>query len=214
LRSSLNYIAWELATKFHAPPPVVGENRDIDFPLYDDPNGRGPHRLAEMAKKWSFPADVVDLIKSVQPHNAGYELLNILAVLRNSDEHCLPLLTVGYVQTSWLETQHPESAAIVGGMVGSGDSAGIVIRKINPADLGDFMSTGDIDALLERAKAREAASPQAPKEPARHLYVDGQVAVFVALRDFPVPLEPIERPIENLVKLVADIIARFEPFFV
>src|SRR5579872_1380415 len=33
LRSSLDYITWELAKRFHVPAPIVGVNRDISFPL-------------------------------------------------------------------------------------------------------------------------------------------------------------------------------------
>jgi hypothetical protein len=43
--------------------------------------------------------------------------------------------------------------------------------------------------------------------------VDGQIAVFVALKDFSVPAAPVDILMEQIVKCVADILPRFDPLF-
>src|SRR5947207_8737822 len=33
LRESLDYVAWELATRYHRPSPIVGKDKSIYFPI-------------------------------------------------------------------------------------------------------------------------------------------------------------------------------------
>jgi hypothetical protein len=49
--------------------------------------------------------------------------------------------------------------------------------------------------------------------PPGEVKVEGDVAVFVTLQDVAMPVTPVDRLLEDIVKTVADIIPRFEPFF-
>jgi hypothetical protein len=48
--------------------------------------------------------------------------------------------------------------------------------------------------------------PVATRQQPRGVKVDGQVTVFVALKNSPVPAEPVDTTIEKLVKCVTDIV--------
>jgi hypothetical protein len=217
VRASLDYIAWELASLYAKPKPVVGRNRDISFPIVDDPGADGAKRLAKMAKKYAFSADSVTEIQSVQPHNAGYEILRFLSDFVNTDKHCVPLMVLATANTAWIEFQHPESSAVVG-IAGGG---GMIIRKLAPADLdesgrqSDESRRRDLAMLHELlAKARDASGPHPPTQQTRTVKVDGQVTIFVSLKNSPMPSEPVERQLEQIIKCVANVVPRFDKFFV
>jgi len=220
LRSSLDYISWELASRYHKPRPVVGKNKDISFPILDSPTGDGANRFAKMAKKWSFPAAAVSLIQSVQPHHAGYEPLRLLSLLTNTDKHCLPLLTVAYVNTASMEVtvQGPPLGACIMEPPGSkiivtgSNVAGMSLRRLTLEDLKDPFFNLPIPGVSGLA-ARDAPGPGSPEQQPRSVKVDGQVTIFVALKDSPVPFVPVDGTVEQLVECVMNIIPRFEQFF-
>ena len=193
----------------------MSKNRDISFPIFDDPTGDGAKRFAKMAKKYAFPADSIALIQSVQPHNAGYEIMRFLSDFVSTDKHCVPLMTLATANTDWIEFQHPDSAAVVGSCGG-----GMIIRKLTSADLDESGMASDESnrrdfAMLEQmlAKASDASRPSQPTQQARTVKVNGQVTVFVSLKDSPMPNEPVERKLEQIIKCVADIVPRFDGFF-
>ena len=185
LRASLDYIAWTLATRYSSTPPVAGKDTDIYFPIISDPDPDGNHakRFAKMAQKYAFPTAAVDLIKSVQPYNAGYEPLKTLASLVNRDKHCLPLLTLAYAFTGTL------SIIVDGvGIVSAGSASSVCVT-------------------------RHTRAPEPPEQQAGNVKVDGQVTVYVSLKDSPVPKAPVDLLLGNIIKCVKDIVPRFEPFF-
>jgi hypothetical protein len=55
-----------------------------------------------------------------------------------------------------------------------------------------------------------ASGPGIPEPKAGKMKMDGQATVFVALKDILMPLEPVDRKLEKIVKCVADIIPRFD----
>ena len=228
LRHSLDYIAWEIAKRFHVPPPIVGKNRDISFPILDSPTGDSADRFAKMAKKWCFPADAISLIQSIQPYHAGYEPLGALAFLTNTDKHCLPLLTIAYAKTSSIKVNvegrplataimHPPgSAAILFGH----NVTDMEVRQLTPDEVPEPLrpTTEGAKVFSSRFKVHlpgtQNASTPPPSEPqSREVKVDGQVSVFIALKDSLMPFVPIEGTLEQIIKCVANIIPRFETFF-
>jgi hypothetical protein len=223
LRSSLDYIAWELAVR-HSPAPVVEGKDIIYFPLAKDATDFGTKRRADLAR-YSIPAPALDLIESVQPYHTGYESLRLLTTLGNKDKHRLPLLTVGQADTSSIQVtvtgapiptlrmQPPGSACVVEMF---NTTAGEV-RRLTPKDLEEMQKPGyNPFARLPGwpgGPTVDTPSPAPPEQQPRSVKVHGQVTVFVAIKDAPVPLVPIERALEQLVKCVANIVPRFEPFF-
>lgn len=94
LRSTLDYIAWALATRYAGRPLRTTRPKQdkIYFPLWNDP--MRADRACDSLAQWGIPAHAIRTIKDVQPHNQGYELLALLDDLVNADKHRLPLLTI------------------------------------------------------------------------------------------------------------------------
>jgi hypothetical protein len=218
LRACLDYIAWQLAVRFAATAPIVGKDR-IQFPLARKAADFKPKPLAD---KHSFPASAISLIESVQPYQAGHEPLGLLNSLVNEDKHCLPLLTIAYANSASIEVrvagppaeivmyQPAGSKAVIIGHA----SSGMIVQRL-PADADPNDPSLLLKLMAEAVTtAGNTASPGTSEQQPRSVKVDGQVAVFVSLQNPLVPLEPIERTLEQLVKCVADIVPRFEPFFV
>jgi hypothetical protein len=101
LRASLDYIAWQLATRYSPKPLVFGKD-NIYFPLAKDAAGFSGNSRPSLAK-YSIPAAALDIVESVQPYQPGYDPLGLLHRLGNEDKHCLPLLTVAYADTASIE---------------------------------------------------------------------------------------------------------------
>lgn len=142
-------------------------------------------------------------------------LMRFLSDFTNTDKHCVPLMTLATANTAWIEFQHPESSAIIGGAGG-----GMIIRKLTPADLDESGMVSDESsrrdfAMLEQmvAKAANTSQPGPATQQTRTMKVDGQVTLFISLKDSPVPNEPVEVKLEQVVKCVANIVPRFEKFF-
>lgn len=222
LRSSLDYIAWQLVLKHSPVAPVAGKDI-VYFPLAKDAarfNANGRPNLA----RYSVPTAAIDLIESLQPYHAGYEPLELLSALGNEDKHRLPLLTLASANTAAINVSviagPPLSKITIqapgGGFTASGfNTGGLGIRQLTDDDLlpdGRPKPT-DMVAFMEKLRAdHKAAQERASANLPRDVKVDGQVTVFVSLQNAPVPLEPVDRTLENIVKCVADIVPRFEPF--
>jgi len=98
LRSALDYVAWELASK-HVGRPLVGppSGKDrITFPIVSGANSFGDSR--KVFARYKIPTSAIDEIESVQPYGGGYHPLWLLNLLVNSDKHRLPVLARGDVQ--------------------------------------------------------------------------------------------------------------------
>lgn len=98
LRATLDYIAWELASRYFSPPLKESSQKDrrfASFCLSDDPSSVRDH-MAILAKR-HVPATAISLIEAVQPYNGGYEPLSLLTKLVNTDKHRMPLLTISYI---------------------------------------------------------------------------------------------------------------------
>lgn len=223
LRSALEYIAWELATRFAASAPIVGKDKSIHFPILNDPDGDGMDRFAKMAQKYAFSADAIDCIKSVQPYyDTRWKPLAILGSLRNRDEHCLELLTIAYTNTSSLDVVATggtleqcilDRAAGSCATVSASNVTRMEVRRLTAEEVEE--TDGDSSGTHFTASvAFNAPAPRSAEEKPRSVKVDGQVSVFISLDNVPMPLVPIERTVEQLVECVANIIPRFEQFFI
>jgi hypothetical protein len=221
LRHALDYIAWELATKFAVSAPVVGKDEGIYFPILDAPTGDSADRFDKMAKKYTFGADAVKLIKDVQPYVAGYEPLKLLAALTNRDKHCLPLLTVAYVNTALIELsvvgQSPDMCRTA---IAGRNAVSVSVRSLPATETGPVTEIAAVFDMLNSdgkvfqvTAAVNTADPGGLEQKPGSVKVDGQVSVFVSLKDGAMPLVPVERELEKIVKCVADILPRFEQFF-
>jgi hypothetical protein len=238
LRISLDYIAWQVASKCSATALVVGRDR-IYFPLAKDAAAFGANGRAQLAR-YSVPATVIDLIESIQPYQTGYESLGLLTSLVNRDKHCLPLLTIATANTTSIDVavagkpiaqcvMHPPgSKAIVFGH----NVFSMSVRRLTPEDLPALLAAvppTTIDAMhdigidiarplsgneigFNVTETQDAARPRPTEEQARSVKVNGQVTVFVSLQNPPMPLEPVDRTLEQIVKCVANIVPRFDPF--
>jgi len=214
LRSSLDYIAWELASKYSGP-LQAGKDR-ITFPILDTLSEFASKSPACLTKKFAaVPAAARDLIDGIQPYRAGYEPLSLLNRLINSDKHRLPLLTVAYAETAsiWISSGPSimqRDIEIPGIAIFSGFGAGTtVVQRLNDEEALD----PNFDPIALIKAAQKAATPGASEETAHGVKVDGQVTVFVSLDNPPMPLEPVDRMLERIVKCVADIVPMFNPFF-
>ncbi|MBI3791214.1 MAG: hypothetical protein HY275_10095 [Gemmatimonadetes bacterium] len=159
LMAALDYISWELAVR-HAGRPVVPPPRGTDkpsFPLYSDPlkyDAAIPQRL----KRYNIPDVASDLIKSVQPYNAGYEPLALLYVLVNQDKHRLPLVTKGQVDSGDIRIIH-------GGAYLTAQSAAtsVAFQTPSPSDLARAGRDVKVDAQVTTFVAFQ--DPTMPREP-------------------------------------------------
>jgi hypothetical protein len=218
LRPSLDYIAWELASQY-SPAPLVPKKDRIYFPLNKEAAGFNTNARPHFVK-YCVPAVAIDLMESVQPYQAGYEPLGLLSDLVNEDKHRLPLLTVAYLDTASIRVtvegppvgtcvMHPPgSGAIISGYT----IVRMEVRRLTPEEAaeGRFEASCMIGGV---PAAPDAPSPGPSEQQSRSVKVDGQVTFFVALKNAPMPLVPVERTLEQVVKCVASIVPRFEPFF-
>ncbi len=182
LRSSLDYVAWQLAVRYAGRQLSPGTDR-IYFPIMGQADNRhrfDKNRRPQLEKAYSIPAPAVDLIEGVQPYYAGYEPLGILNALVNADKHRLPLFTVASARTYRLGMDFPG-------------------RQKVWANAGVWLSMN--------LKAVHPSEP--PLDPAT-MKMDCDFAIFVTLQDFATPREPIDVAMENIFKCVANVVPRFD----
>lgn len=95
LMASLDYVIWELANRYAGRalvPPPDGTDKP-SFPLFADET-RFAKNTCHFRRRYKIPEAAVDVIKQVQPFNAGYEPLFLLYQLVNQDKHRMPLLAL------------------------------------------------------------------------------------------------------------------------
>ena len=155
----------------------------VAFPI--SKNGAIPNGTSAWKQLVEFgvPSNpVLNLIESVQPYQAGYKPLGYIDALANQDKHRLLALTVTHVNTSDM------------GIVISGNE---VIRAV-----------GIVQSL---SQALDASGPRLTEECAEDVQADGQVTVFVAFQNPPVPMPvaPVERLLREMLKCVERIYDQF-----
>jgi len=193
LRTSLDFVAWQLVVKHSSVTPVVGKDR-IYFPLSKDAASFRANGRSHLAHH-RIPTAAIDIVERVQPYHAGYYTLGVLNRLVNEDKHCLPLLTVARAETASITIDiggDPLTFSINHPPADFDPSEEFTIGFSRPGLTFDATKGVSID--IESVK------------------VDGQVAVFISLQNAPVPREPVDLTLEKIVKTVADIIPRFDPF--
>lgn len=198
LRASLDYVAWQIAMRHMARPPVVGKDRRICFPI--SINGMPPDRLPELAKKYAFPAGAISGVESVQPYHAGYEPLTTLERLVNQDKHCLLVVAVMCADVASVNVNgliRPSMRQITVHVQGFGT----IIR-----------TSCNNNFAVPTAPCNVAPGQATASVRAGDVEVQGEIAAFVSLQDPTVPHMPVEILLEDVIKCVANIIPRFEPF--
>jgi hypothetical protein len=193
LRAALDYIAWELANKFVGRPLSTREEEAISFPIVRP--GKANFADLKSAKLLQatccVPADAMSVIESVQPYNAGYDAIGALDLLVRRDKHRALLLCGTFV-----------------GDVGD-------ISVYHGSKLAWKASGRSAVFGLSRMEMNLAAFSQ-PFKPAADYRVEmhGEPTVFISLKDFPSPGEStwVSR-LQQILKCVANVIPRFEPFF-
>jgi hypothetical protein len=196
LRASLDYVAWQLVARHSKVAPVVGVDR-IYFPISKDAANFRANGRAQLAN-YSVPTAALNVVESVQPYQAGYDLLDTLHRLVNEDKHCLPLLAIAYAETASIKID----------LIGSNSRISSTLKFVPPLP-EDFDPFRPYSVRLSDF-AFDAAEFDSIN--VKSMSVDGQVTVFVALQNSPMPPEPVDVTMENIVKTVSDIIPRFEPF--
>jgi hypothetical protein len=188
LRAALDYVVWQLALR-HFDPPLNSKPTDrqwVSFPIATEPKGYAG-KINGFAKR-QMPTDALRIIQDVQPDKAGYESLGWLNTLVNEDKHRMLLTMVAAVHTSrlWLTDSNGRRIA----------SASGVTSMISSMDFLTDPRTGT--AWADHAGVK----------------VDGDVAVYITFRDISMPRVPVDRTLEQIVETVANVIPRFDQFFV
>jgi hypothetical protein len=193
IRAALDYVIWEMASKHFTIPIDLtrqGDRGVLTFPvLLPDPNRRQGHidHLDRLAKR-GFPSDAISIIKDAQADVAQDASLQWLSELVNTDKHRTPILTVGIFSAAQIEVTNflGRDLMIRGGAVASG-----IAIKTEPelAALFDFVRQNPMN-------------------------VNVQAAVHITSKDVAVPSEPLDKTLGQIVETVANIVPRFDRFFV
>ncbi len=99
IRAALDYITWELATRYFSPPLDIAKRSDrriTSFPIFKEPSDLGYVNRLNCLTNRKVPAAAINEIKAVQAYNRGYESLWWLHELVNADKHQMPILTLSY----------------------------------------------------------------------------------------------------------------------
>jgi hypothetical protein len=132
LRAALDYIAWQLATKYAGRPLTDREARGVYFPICDRSNLWPPNTATHLMNPCGVPAPTIGEIEKVQPYQAGYQPIGFLSQLVSIDKHRLPLMTIGNAQTlscqatlpgGWVMSGTPGASITFGAGVPSGPAA-------------------------------------------------------------------------------------------
>jgi len=194
LRAALDYIAWELFTKFrpvtHASLPARDRNRierQVQFPIVGSQTDfakANSHAQYLRGASCGVPTTAMSVIESVQPYNAGYEPLSTLDLLIRTDKHRMLLLCALFVRSAGKVSicRGNRLIATVEGMTG---------LKMNLAAIGP----SDLTTTEYSMK------------------VDQKPTVFVALKDLPTTVMGVGPLLHDVLKCVQGIIPRFDQFF-
>lgn len=108
-RAALDYIAWQLAVRYFAHPPLNPEadKRLISFPIYENTADPGYVNKIKRFADRQIPAAAIDEINSVQPGNTTYRSLAWLHNIVNTDKHRMPVLTYNVTEITSLIVSSP-----------------------------------------------------------------------------------------------------------
>jgi hypothetical protein len=185
IRASLDYVAWELATKNPPHPLTERQERGIYFPLSADlVSFNGSPTVALLRGPCAVPAPAMQEIELVQPFQAGFEVLGHLPTLVNEDKHRSLLLAAGFV-------------------------AGMGKITLNYGNKGWYNPGGiSIGINLEPfgAKASDDLKSQVSTK------LEGDATIFVTFRNSDIPQLPADGLVEAIIGCAATVIARLDPF--
>jgi hypothetical protein len=184
LRAALDYIAWEIVSKVGLLATMSdGQKRQIAFPIVDShADFTKPNVSPSLQLLRSNQAIPLSVIESVQPFHAGYDPLKSLRDLVNIDKHRMLLLCIGIFECS------PTIKVFKDGILThTGYGRSLTVQHNAPGQPGG--TEGRV-----------------------HVEVEGEGTISIALKDVPMPTLPVCEFLNNIVKCVADIIPRFDPF--
>jgi hypothetical protein len=187
-RAALDYIMWELAGKHFV--PVVdlsrGEDRRITaFPIAESGSNHKGYRdrLDRLANR-KIPAGAITEIKNAQPDVSGNQSLLWLHQLVNHDKHRMPILTVGAIGDAQIGIEEYKGKAWL----------------IRSPIIKDGVAIKTEPEMLARLRRNDVK-------------VNIDALVYITCSDLTMPREPLDRTLEQIIKTVADLIPRFDPFF-
>jgi hypothetical protein len=187
IRASLDYIAWALVPDSIMIGLIDSDKQRITFPILK-PNlvaadFPGDNRAVHLRDVCRVATKALGEIQSVQPYNAGYEVLHKLSLTVNHDKHRTLLLCIGCI---------PEAGKIT---IRQGDST--------------WYSTGSPSIGVNL----KTPGPGPVDVPSATVEMEGESSVFVTFKNPPMELEIVRFFLANAIKCVADIIPRFDQFF-
>jgi hypothetical protein len=186
LRASLDYVAWALVDK-HGNMATLsdGQKRKIAFPItssrvdFADKNSQATF----LKDKCGVPTKAMTVIESVQPYNGGYERMEELKLLVNTDKHQTLLLCASYV----LE---------------KGDISYFQGDRLCWHTMGGIQSTFDLSQL---GRGLTEGPPITVKP-------ESKPTILIGLKDLPQP-STFVGILPEILKCVEGAVAQFEPFF-
>lgn len=190
LRAALDYVIWELASKYFNPPIDISTQFDrsvLTFPLLlADPARKQGHidHLDRLTRR-GIPTDAIKVMKDAQADVSGNDSLRWLYELVNTDKHRTPLLTIGSFSQAQIEI--------------TGYKGRDVIIQSDIIKDGVTLNTNDPDLL-----------PFIQQNP---MNVNVQATVQITFQDVAVPLVPADRTLEQIIKTVSNLIPKFDGFF-
>ncbi|HYT68956.1 MAG TPA: hypothetical protein VEL51_21205, partial [Vicinamibacterales bacterium] len=187
-RAALDYIVWELASKYFSPRVDLRSREDrriTAFPIFEHSATEQGYkdRLNRLAAR-QVPAEACAEITAVQPDVSGNQALFWLHELVNHDKHRMPILTIGVFENADIRIPEFRGHAWL-------------IR-------GEFRNTG----LAVKAERDLLSGIQSG-----HVQVDIEPAVSIGCRNLPLPVPRLDRTLQQIIETVANVIPRFDRFF-
>jgi hypothetical protein len=185
VRSSLDYIVWELSQKFFIPAFDVRKSEDrrlTAFPIDGNYKGSGFQDRLDVLTRRGCPAGAVKQIHAVQTHGRSDDTLGWLHQLVNTDKHRSPLLTLGTIDH-------------------------MVITLATSVLYQDIISDPATISV-----SRDLITRGVPMQ--SDVQMQGQTTLCVAFEDVTMPREPVTVTLEQIIKTAANIIPTFDRFFV
>jgi hypothetical protein len=184
-RAALDYVLWELASRYFAPAVDLGNSGDrgiLTFPvlLAGTKAQRSYEKRLKALTARGLPTKSIELMRAAQADVQPTESLRHLTRLVNTDKHQSLLITVGFIEAFGLSLESATSRREVTGRLHRG---GIVLNTTEEMRRG----LGDGSIALQTA-----------------------AGVSVQWRDTALPGGPIDVTLAEIVAFVADLIIRFE----
>ena len=189
IRAPFDYVIWELAQKHFSPRVDLARQADrqiLAFPiLLADPSRRQGHvdHLERLARR-GVPTDAIDIIKDSQADVSGDESLRWLYELVNTDKHRTPLFTIGSFSAGQIEIKN--------------------YRGQNWLIRSDIINDG-VTLHAEPDLIRFVRD--------NPMNVNVQAAVHITCQDVPMPKEPLERTLAQIIERATNVVSRCERFF-